>query len=75
MGRRALFAAGLAASVAVTAILWALGIPGFFLFLAVPFLFFPSHRRRAPGPKAGCASCGAGTEPGHRFCPRCGAAL
>lgn len=73
MDRRAIIAIGLLASLAVTAVLWALGIPGVFLFLAVPFLFFPLRRRTKR--QTGCASCGAGTEPGHRFCPRCGAAL
>lgn len=73
MDRRARFAAGLAASVAVTALLWALGVPGFFLFLAIPFLFFPMRRR--PARQGTCPSCGAATEPGHRFCPHRGAAL
>jgi hypothetical protein len=74
MDRRVLLAAGLAASLAITAALWALGIPGFFLFLALPFLFFPG-RARARRRQARCAACSAATEPGHRFCPQCGAAL
>jgi hypothetical protein len=70
--RRVLFAATLAASLAVTAALWLLGIPGFFLFLALPFLFLP-RRLGSAGAVSACLACGEAREPGFRFCPRCGA--
>ena len=79
MRRGALLAAGLLASLAVTALLWALGVPGFFLFLALPFLFLPRWRSggssTAPGRSGACPACAARREPGHRFCPSCGAPL
>ena len=71
MDRRAWFWGGLAASIAITALLWALGIPGFFFALFVPFfLFFPA-RREVPR----CGACQAEAARGDRFCARCGAAL
>lgn len=61
MDRKAVFAIGLAASLA--ALLWALGFPGFFLFLVLPFLWFPMGRRAGRN------------EPGFAFCPACGGRL
>jgi hypothetical protein len=71
MDRRVLFWAGLAVSVAVTAALWAFGVPGFFVALVFPFLFFP--RMRPSGRR--CQACHAGVAAGDRFCASCGAAL
>lgn len=68
--RWAPFLAGLAASLALTAVLWRLGFPGFFLFLLFPFLWFP---RGAATPT--CPSCGRRAEAGHSFCPGCGSRL
>jgi hypothetical protein len=84
--RRVLFAAALLASLAITALLWSLGIPGFFLLLALPFLFIPRRaRERRPSQGAGgrmggatgrvCPACGARRDGGHRFCPDCGTRL
>ncbi|HET6399678.1 MAG TPA: hypothetical protein VFH47_09015 [Candidatus Thermoplasmatota archaeon] len=80
--------AALAASIAITAILWMAGFPGFFLFLAFPFLFAWPRRRSTPAqhwgapaaaaaplPRA-CPSCGwSSMDPDARFCPRDGQAL
>lgn len=58
MNRWALFVGGIVASVAVTAFLWTIGMPGFFLFLAFPFFLLPFSRHRsgrssaAPGQSA-----------------------
>lgn len=71
MDRRAWFWGGLAASVAVTALLWWLGVPGFFFALFVPFFLFPAARRQAPQ----CKACGAEAQAADRFCSRCGAAI
>ena len=73
MDRKAVFALGLLASLAFTALLWALGFPGFFLFLVLPFLWFPFAGRRRPAPA--CPSCGAVVSGGFRFCPACGKPL
>jgi len=75
--RWAVFAIGLAASLALTALLWALGFPGFFLFLLFPFLWFPlaGRARHAPRAPATCPSCGARVQPGFAFCPACGGRL
>lgn len=71
MARRAWFWGGLAASIAVTALLWALGVPGFFFALLFPFFLFPAGRRDAPR----CKACQVEAAIGDRFCARCGAAL
>lgn len=80
MRRWTLFALGLAASLAVTVALWAAGVPGFFLFLAFPFLFLPRWSRAGsaalPRRSGGaCPACGSPREAGHRFCPSCGARM
>ena len=74
MARWTAFAVGLAASLALTALLWSLGFPGFFLFLLFPFLWFPRGRRESE-PKPSCPSCGRRAESGFAFCPACGARL
>lgn len=71
MDRRVWLWGGLAASVAVTAGLWALGVPGFFFALLFPFFLFPAARRGVPR----CKACQAEAARGDRFCARCGAAL
>lgn len=73
MDRRVLFTVGLVASVGLTALLWGLGFPGFFLFLFLPFLWFPFSQRRKQAPA--CPACGAPMAGGFRFCPSCGARL
>jgi hypothetical protein len=65
--------AGLAASVLLTAFLWRIGFPGFFLFLFLPFLF---RWPRQQAPMRRCAACGFATDdPDARFCPRDGSPL
>ena len=71
MDRRWWFWGGLAASVAVTAALWALGVPGFFFALFLPFFLFPAARP----PSVACKACGAEVRGADRFCARCGASL
>lgn len=71
MDRRWWFWGGLAASIAVTGVLWALGVPGFFFALFVPFFLFPAARRAVPA----CKACGREADPGDRFCAHCGAML
>jgi hypothetical protein len=74
MNRWAPFALSLAASVALSALLFALGIPLFFLFLlGVPLLFIPP---RATEPPRRCPGCRMNVDGAHwRFCPACGHAL
>lgn len=74
MDRKVLFALGLAASLALTALLWAVGFPGFFLFLVLPFLWFPMGRR-AKRTALTCPACGAEVRLGFAFCPTCGGRL
>jgi hypothetical protein len=69
MDRRVVFAAGIAASVALTALLWALGVPGFFLFLLFPFLWFPFGGGRRPRSPGACPRCAAAVRPGFAFWP------
>lgn len=60
---------GLAASVVLTTALWLADVPGFFLFLFLPFLLWP--RRRAPGRV--CPACQYTTlHPAVRYCPHDG---
>lgn len=67
-----LFGGGLAASLLVTAVLWNLGVPGFFLFLFFPFFLLPL---RGPAPRR-CPVCGFRTRASDaRFCPRDGQEL
>lgn len=71
MRRHAWFWGGLAASIAITALLWALGVPGFFFALFFPFFFFRGAKQDAPR----CKSCQTEASAGDRFCARCGTAL
>ncbi len=61
------FLLGLAASLAVTAILWSIGIVGGALFLFLPFLFWPRDRDVQQ-----CSLCGRIRMPGDQYCPRDG---
>jgi len=74
MDRWAVFAIGLAASLGVTVLLWVLGVPGFFLFLLLPFLWFPFGGRKAASTPV-CPRCGAAIAGGFAFCPACGGRL
>ncbi len=63
------FLVGLAASVGLTALLWALGFPGLFLFLLLPLLLWPRRHR----PERACPACGYTTlHPAVRYCPHDG---
>lgn len=76
MRRWVLFWFGLAASVAVTALLWWAGIPGGALLLLFPFLWFPFGKRRAEVAVRRCPQCGFESgDPEVRFCPRDGAGM
>ncbi len=68
MTRWALFAIGLLGSIAVTALLWWMGLPGFFLFLLLPplLLLRPRASRRCP------ACSFSSSDPDVKFCPRDG---
>jgi hypothetical protein len=52
-------------SLAVTAVLWTLGLPFFFLFLFIPLI--PLFRK--PQMVRRCPVCGWETTGGERFCP------
>jgi hypothetical protein len=66
--RWGVLAAGILVSVALSVLLH-----GFFLFLLLPFLFFPIVGR---SPDRVCARCGFTTRhPAYRHCPRDGAPL
>ncbi|PKL68477.1 MAG: hypothetical protein CVV30_11240 [Methanomicrobiales archaeon HGW-Methanomicrobiales-1] len=52
-------------SITITAILWALGLPFFFLFLFVPLLPFLSRREEVKR----CPVCGWETTGSENFCP------
>lgn len=71
MDRRWWFWGGVLASLAVTALLWALGVPGFFFALFVPFFLFPAARRE----QRMCKACGAEAQRDDKFCARCGTGL
>ena len=74
MRRWLLFVVGLAASILVTALLWAAGFPGFALFLLFPFFLFRFPKDTRPVRR--CAACGFETrEEDVRFCPRDGSPL
>jgi hypothetical protein len=55
----------LAGSLALTAVLWMMGLPFFFLFLFVPLLPFLSGRRKIRR----CRVCGWETAGSERYCP------
>ncbi|MDD1684992.1 MAG: hypothetical protein LUQ19_03775 [Methanoregula sp.] len=55
----------LAGSLALTAVLWMIGLPFFFLFLFVPLLPFFTGRRTLRR----CPVCGWETAGSERFCP------
>jgi len=76
MRRGTLFWIGLAASVAVTALLWWAGIPGGALLLLFPFFWLPLGKSRDPVQVRRCPQCAfeAG-DPEARFCPRDGSGL
>ena len=64
MNRWTVFGLSIAGSVALSAGLWALGVPGFFFFLAFPFLLWPKGGTRH------CPVCGHATmHPAVRYCP------
>lgn len=66
--RWGLFLGALVASVLLTALLWRLGVPGFFLFLLFPFFTLAARR-----PARRCPACGwSPTARDARFCPRDG---
>lgn len=77
MNRWAWTGIALAASVALTAAMWAADIPGFFLFLFLPFLFIPFGRTGGPSHQARrCPACGrAYRDPDVAYCPRDGTRL
>ncbi len=74
MNRWLLLGGGFAVSLLVTALLWILGVPGFFLFLFFPFFLLPFGRGRRP--VRHCPGCGFQTgDRGARYCPRDGREL
>ena len=58
------------ASVAVTVVCFACGLPFFFIFLLFPFAFFIPGRTRKK-----CPNCGVTVENDANYCPVCGTAL
>lgn len=71
MDRRWVFWGGIGLSVAVSALLYVLGVPGFFFALFVPFFLVPGARRELPR----CKACGTEAANDAKFCARCGATL
>ena len=64
MNRWTLFWGVLLGSLAISAILWYLGVPVFFGALVFPFLFWPRGAHRP------CPTCGHTTmHPAVRYCP------
>src|SRR5271157_4456870 len=60
----------LAGSLGVTALLWSLHIPFFFLFLCIPLVMFLGKR-----PVKRCPACGWETTGSENFCPADGTPL
>lgn len=72
MNRWLILGGALAVSLLVTVVLWIVGVPGYFLFLAVPFFLLPLGGRSARR----CPVCGFRTRAvDARFCPRDGQEL
>lgn len=70
MKRWTLFWAVLLGSLALSALLWQIGVPVFFGALVFPFLFWPRGQTRT------CPTCGYTTmHPAVRYCPSCGERL